>query len=665
MKNVQIKPHSNSAKMTKSHYREQVGDVKSPALRPEESALRAAVDQAALIQADMSEPAAKINGLAGLACAVSRYSGIPPTTCKQIIWFSFFFDGTGNNLEADEGMSKLSNVAKLFRVHEEFDKDKAMYPIYIPGVGTYFAAIGDDGGSDLGLGCGAKGQARLDHALGEFDRFLRRHLGLANAPSNAIAEINIAVFGFSRGAALARAFITQLLQKRCTLCAGKWTLNHGAWPVRIRFMGLFDTVASVGLPMSSNTTSVVGAVASSVSYMIRVRLRDYLHTRPEVLAFSENAVPGADPAPGDYDGHTDWGGQLEINEAVEEVRHFVAAHEIRNSFPLDSISVLRRGRITKAEHFHEAVYPGAHSDVGGSYCPGEGARGSEPQENLGLIPLMHMYKYATLRGVPLLPECAWKPLHKGDFKVDLKLLRAYDYYQRKIGTSSSLGKIISKNLELFFAWRFRAVRLKEKGYRVESQRIVAQNENFRRKAAALDAEIAELKKSEAVAAAELNAAVALRQVGKIQDARRAHLVARDELLKAKARKNSLPNMNDLQEMLEMYDRQLLADVRSIRDVPKRGLFGDDRGAGKRRELRPHYKILVEAYENEFEKNKGLTDETIIDFFDNYVHDSLAGFAKDATIPSDPRVVYLGGNEKYRYAQLDGEGRTEGLEIGFG
>lgn len=79
-------------------------------------------------------------------------------------------------------------------------------------------------------------------------------------------------------------------------------------------------------------------------------------------------------------------------------------------------------------------------------------------------------------------------------------------------------------------------------------------------------------------------------------------------------------------------------------------------------MRPHYKILVEAYENEFEKNKGLTDEKIISLFDNYIHDSLAAFAKDATLPSDPRVVYLGGDEKYAYASLDRNARSSDIKL---
>ena len=42
---------------------------------------------------------------------------------------------------------------------------------------------------------------------------------------------------------------------------------------------------------------------------------------------------------------------------------------------------------------------------------------------------------------------------------------------------------------------------------------------------------------------------------------------------------------------------------------------------------------------------------IIAFFDNYVHDSLAGFARDATLPSDPRVIYIGADVKAKYALL--------------
>jgi len=66
-------------------------------------------------------------------------------------------------------------------------------------------------------------------------------------------------------------------------------------------------------------------------------------------------------------------------------------------------------------------------------------------------------------------------------------------------------------------------------------------------------------------------------------------------------------------------------------------------------LRPHYHALVEAYLDEFTRNRGLADAKVIAFFDDYVHDSLAGFDTDESWPSDPRMVYAGGDRKLRFA----------------
>ena len=68
----------------------------------------------------------------------------------------------------------------------------------------------------------------------------------------------------------------------------------------------------------------------------------------------------------------------------------------------------------------------------------------------------------------------------------------------------------------------------------------------------------------------------------------------------------------------------------------------------RNTLRPHYKMVLEAFESERD-GKGLTDAAIIEFFENYVHNSLAAFAMDATLPSDPRIVYVGFSKRLDYA----------------
>lgn len=214
----------------------------------------------------------------------------------------------------------------------------------------------------------------------QFDKRLASHLARANSRGNEIIEINIALFGFSRGAALARAFANLLLAKRCAANTKGWCLKQGNHRLRIRFMGLFDIVASVGLPMSTNNVGKAAAVLG-IKHIIMTRLfhLDFSATRPASLAFADDATPGADPAPGRYDGHQDWGGKMAIPDMVEHVRHFIAAHEIRNSFPVDSVNMLREGRVTKPEQFHQTVFPGAHSDIGGSYRPGEG-RSGDPRE---------------------------------------------------------------------------------------------------------------------------------------------------------------------------------------------------------------------------------------------------------------------------------------------
>jgi hypothetical protein len=111
-------------------------------------------------------------------------------------------------------------------------------------------------------------------------------------------------------------------------------------------------------------------------------------------------------------------------------------------------------------------------------------------------------------------------------------------------------------------------------------------------------------------------------------------------------------MNDFNSMLTMYDRLLLDDARAILNSIASPQHKSSESTNKRANLRPHYRALLEAYENEYVYHKGMTDPKLIFFFDTYVHDSLSGFAKDATLPSDPRVVFVGGDVKLGYASIE-------------
>ncbi|RQS37402.1 DUF2235 domain-containing protein [Burkholderia sp. Bp8992] len=161
----------------------------------------------------------------------------------------------------------------------------------------------------------------------------------------ALRNIRFYVFGFSRGSAEARTFSNWLPDAldNFKLCGV---------PVSYEFLGIFDTVASVGIAQGA--------------------------------------------APTLFDGHGGWGrGQLmAVPPYIRRCVHMVAAHEPRGSFPLDLIDRSADGRM-------EIVYPGVHSDVGGGYAPAEQGRGRDDSDKLSQVPLLDMYREARKAGVPL------------------------------------------------------------------------------------------------------------------------------------------------------------------------------------------------------------------------------------------------------------------------
>ena len=108
--------------------------------------------------------------------------GVTPTTptmryrpekCEFPIHIGVFFDGTGNNQNwvdpALGGATQLarkkdSNVARLSRAYRDKPLE-GMYPVYVPGVGTPFPDVGENGESSIGMGFGAGGDARIVFGL--------------------------------------------------------------------------------------------------------------------------------------------------------------------------------------------------------------------------------------------------------------------------------------------------------------------------------------------------------------------------------------------------------------------------------------------------------------------------------------------------------------------
>jgi hypothetical protein len=576
----------------------------------------------------------------------TRLASQPPAhTCKVTLRIAFFFDGTGNNLDADEGTDKHSNVARLFKAHPREDSEKGIYAHYIPGLGTYFKEIGDIGDDD-GMAFGKYGDARLDQAMKWLDATIAKH------PSDKIESVNLAVFGFSRGATLARAFARRV-NDRCKWDEGKGqaTLNSINRPCEIYFLGLFDTVASVGLPASTSLGSLATAKKWMALDTAMARRRTWLNT----LAFGDK--PGADPTPGVFDGHGSWASNLRIPALVTRTLHLMAMNEFRNSFPLDTAW----DGATLPVGAQEVVYPGAHSNVGGGYRPGEAGKSQLKSFLLSKIPLRRMYDEAVAYGVPLKPLN--DPAIAGDFEFDEALSERFNKVLSAGGfTQGRLGDALLAHSELYYRWRFRKIHLRLRDQ--EYAEIKKQNEAFRKegegdpatgqqglkaRVGALERDPERLraekdmndKKSEWLSANQISPGLPHAQEHQAYLAAHAHFdEVNDPYLRERAKQRALPDYSgELIGNLDIYDKNLLKDIGYIKAHQ----------ADRNKPLRPHYQRMLEAYDDEFTHQAGLTDPLVIEFFDNFVHDSLAGFAKDETLPSDPRCCYVGGDKEMKFA----------------
>jgi uncharacterized protein (DUF2235 family) len=329
-------------------------------------------------------------------------------SCEKEIHVGVFFDGTNNNMGRDRASRGHSNIVSLYDAHKD---DKAEhFAYYVPGVGTPFPQIGEQGEDPDGKTFGAGGEARIHYGMlqvynaacraatgqdlltptemkdlvtGVFfglhtvwrwgdgktvAKFRELDTKLKQAVQGRrprVCKVNLSVFGFSRGAAEARAF-AQWMQQTAQGAIGEAVLNF-------QFMGIFDTVASVLL---------------------------------------------ADSSPVGGSGFMDWANGTMGISGVNRVVHYVAAHEIRRSFPL---STARAGGVWPSGA-KEFAYPGAHSDVGGGYSPGDQGKSRAGRSALlAQIPLNDMHFEALNASVKLWAKQELPAAVRADFAVDADL----------------------------------------------------------------------------------------------------------------------------------------------------------------------------------------------------------------------------------------------------
>lgn len=305
---------------------------------------------------------------------------------------------------------------ELFDINET-GADK-YFKFYLPGVGTPFPEINDLDYSTTGLALAHMGEERINWALlriidvlkfvlqeqwmsnaevrkavanmgttwarlgyggshNRYEEFTRQLNSLKSLLKPALEQpepgkpkllgIKLYVYGFSRGAATARAFVRWLSEllpppeaenKKPEQCLA---IDGLKIPLSVEFLGLLDTVASVGV-------AHIAPLAEG-----------HMAWADDTMELPEEAIYGG---------------------LIKRCAHLVSSHEQRLCFPLDSI---RRGNGKYPENSIEVIYPGMHSDVGGGYPPGDQGKASSTDDGLILsqIVLNDLYAEAFRSGAPL------------------------------------------------------------------------------------------------------------------------------------------------------------------------------------------------------------------------------------------------------------------------
>lgn len=218
----------------------------------------------------------------------------------------YAFDGTWNKNQPQD--DKDTNVRKFLDAYS--DKRK----FYRAGPGTRFGWFG----KILGGVFGAGGKARVKEACKELQTNFRA------------GDKTIDIIGFSRGAALALDFANKIHSEG---------VNGGQRP-EIRFIGVWDVVASFGIPGNDVNLGYV----------------------------------------------------LTLPDTVKKCFHAMALDERRQNFPVQRV-VTTVADATSAGRVYEVWFRGVHSDIGGG----------NKTIGLSSITLHWMYKQALRSGLPI-PE---------------------------------------------------------------------------------------------------------------------------------------------------------------------------------------------------------------------------------------------------------------------
>lgn len=636
-----------------------------------------------------------------------------PEPCCKTLHISLCFDGTNNHEPSDSIADPIctSNVARLY--HASLGQapealQKGFFTYYSPGVGTVFEEIKEYLPSSNGLISARGGEDRINWGLSRLIDALQTTLteeplllgqtqALVEAMGTSLAAsmlsdgmlknsarkrkaavqpyeeqlasllkerksaekkpeilaMRLYVYGFSRGAAQARAFANWLMELTRRQNGEASEYRFAGLPISIEFLGLFDTVAAVGF---ADSVPFAAGHMDWASGTMRLPDEDLEQTcmptgLPEDCRFLKRCV------------------------------HLVSAHEQRASFPLDSIRRREKTADGKRDKYQasdyrkdtwEYVYPGMHSDVGGGYPPGDQgkARGGQG-ELLSQITLHHMYRSAFAAGAPLQVPAdtadvadlveEWRKMDgrtRNEFDFTPQLVTRFNAWQKQ-AKAGPLEEVIKQEQALITAWRIDryAGGIDKQGF----YRHVQGGDMSKEKQAALKRLHAH-KLAENSAAAQGKELPVLSEREQQQHEADLKLVGgTDAYTRINTNKTFEPALDDrqLRSAAAEFKRDYTRNWGVLEDTFKGGvinlLLGGTVYLMNEEDEAQEY---AELYKNGTERNEELFvrgvivngQQALVELFDEQVHDSRAWFMNSATGEREPFTDYF----RYRLVHFDNE-----------
>ena len=352
------------------------------------------------------------------------------------------------NVKMTEEMISHSNVARLFEAYPWDKQEEGYHPFYIQGVGTPFEDIGEPTESQEGKAFAKGGLPRI--VWGIFQVLNAVHVTLTGGkPLYKNKEVG----------KLAQAYRNEVGRTVPGSDDNK-PLTHEAWfdPHIAKLKAALDTKPKPNIP--SVTVSVFGFSRGAAEAVA------FCHRFDRLLDGGKLAgIPTHVQFLGLFDVVASVGGSASVSRTMPLPDaifdgHWDWANDVAKNLPgsvrkclhLIAVHELRMNfPVTQIGGAEEVMMPGVHSDVGGGYGPGEQGKSRDGQKSLlSQIPLAFMYKAAMAAGVPLVPFSKLQERDKADFEIAPELAKSWEAYTAALGKD---GRLLKKHMELYYRWR--------------------------------------------------------------------------------------------------------------------------------------------------------------------------------------------------------------------